>query len=182
MFVSLLTISSILSFAGVIVTSSNERLEDVTIITENDTAIVYIQEGVEKTIVIAQVSAILYDDGRYKEMTKLGSGNSQDITDKVGNIVEINLDNKAYDLDNINKLDLDTLAFLTSADKKFLKLLIKQINALERKSSPASQSKILSGKVYISTYLQLRETGLTMFEANRIAAKNASSAIQTGIY
>lgn len=172
----------VFSFAGIIITSDSERIEDVSILHETDSTIIYVQEGVEKSIVIAQVSAILYDDGRYKEMTKLGSGNSQDITDKVGNIVEINLDNKAYDLDNINKLDLDTLAFLTSADKKFLKLLIKQINALERKSSPASQSKILSRKVYISTYLQLRETGLTMFEADRIAAKNASSAIQTGIY
>ena len=70
LFVSLLTISSILSFAGVIMTSSNERLEDVTITSENDTAIVYIQEGVEKTIAIAQVSAILYDDGRFKELTQ----------------------------------------------------------------------------------------------------------------
>ena len=51
-------------------TSSNERLEDVTITSENDTAIVYIQEGVEKTIAIAQVSAILYDDGRFKELTQ----------------------------------------------------------------------------------------------------------------
>ena len=70
LFVSLLTISSILSLAGVIMTSSNERLEDVTITSENDTAIVYMQEGVEKTIAIAQVSAILYDDGRFKELTQ----------------------------------------------------------------------------------------------------------------
>ena len=68
LFILILTISSTLSFAGVIMTSSNERLEDVTITSENDTAIVYMQDGVEKSIAIEQVSAILYDNGTYKEI------------------------------------------------------------------------------------------------------------------
>lgn len=64
----MLTISSMLSFAGVIMTSSNERIEDVTITSETDSAIVYMQDGVEKSIAIEQVSAILYDNGTYKEI------------------------------------------------------------------------------------------------------------------
>lgn len=64
----MLTISSMLSFAGVIMISSNERLEDVTITSETDSAIVYMQDGVEKSIAIEQVSAILYDNGTYKEI------------------------------------------------------------------------------------------------------------------
>lgn len=67
LFILILTISSTLSFAGVIMTSSNERLEDVTITSENDTAIVYMQDGVEKSIAIEQVSGILYDNGKYRE-------------------------------------------------------------------------------------------------------------------
>ena len=63
----MLTISSMLSFAGVIMTSSNERLEDVTITSENDTAIVYMQNGVKRSISIEQVSGILYDNGKYRE-------------------------------------------------------------------------------------------------------------------
>ena len=68
LFVVMLTISSILSFAGVIMTSSNERIEDVTITSETDFAIIYLQDGVEKSIAIEQVAAILYDNGTYKEM------------------------------------------------------------------------------------------------------------------
>lgn len=79
LFVVILTISSMLSFAGVIMTSSNERLEEITITSENDTAIVYMQDGVEKSIAIEQVSAILYDDGRFKEFSQntfAGASNS----------------------------------------------------------------------------------------------------------
>lgn len=66
----MLTISSMLSFAGVIMTSSNERIEDVTITSETDSAIVYMRDGVEKSIAIEQVFAILYDDGQYKELNQ----------------------------------------------------------------------------------------------------------------
>lgn len=67
-FVLLLGFMPMFSFAGIIMTSSNERLEDVTIASETDSAIVYIQDGVEKSIAIEQVSAILYDNGTYKEI------------------------------------------------------------------------------------------------------------------
>ena len=63
LFVLLLTISSILSFAGVIMTSSNERLEDVTITSETDSAIVYIQDNVEK-------SALFFYNKKQKKYTK----------------------------------------------------------------------------------------------------------------
>lgn len=66
--VLLLGFMPMFSFAGIIMTSSNERLEDVTIASETDSAIVYIQDGVEKSIAIEQVSAILYDNGTYKEI------------------------------------------------------------------------------------------------------------------
>ena len=68
LFVIMLIASSIFSFAGIIVTTSGEKIEDVTILSETDSAIVYIQDGVEKSIAIEQVSAILYDNGAYKEI------------------------------------------------------------------------------------------------------------------
>ena len=76
LFVVMLTISSMLSFAGVIMTSSNERLEDVTITSETDSAIVYMQDGVEKSIAIEQVSAILYDNGHFVEFNQSTTSNS----------------------------------------------------------------------------------------------------------
>lgn len=68
LFVAILIVSSVFSFAGVIMTTNNERIEDVSIQSEIDSAIVYLQDGVEKSIAIKQVSAILYDDGTYKEI------------------------------------------------------------------------------------------------------------------
>lgn len=89
----MLTMSSMLSFAGVIMTSSNERLEDVTIASETDSAIVYIQDGVEKSITIEQVSAILYDDGQYKELDQSIVAESSLIKDSIRNIDSLRLPN-----------------------------------------------------------------------------------------
>lgn len=69
----MLIASSIFSFAGIIVTTSGERIEDVTILSETDSAIVYIQDGVEKSIAIEQVQAVLFDNGNYKEYPKYTS-------------------------------------------------------------------------------------------------------------
>lgn len=69
----MLIASSIFSFAGIIVTTSGERIEDVTIVSETDSAIVYIQDGVEKSIAIEQVQAVLFDNGNYKEYPKYTS-------------------------------------------------------------------------------------------------------------
>lgn len=66
----MLTISSMLSFAGVIVTTNGERIEDVSIQKETESAIVYLLDGIEKSIAIEQVFAILYDDGQYKELNQ----------------------------------------------------------------------------------------------------------------
>ena len=93
LFVVMLTMSSMLSFAGVIMTSSNERLEDVTIASETDSAIVYIQDGVEKSITIEQVSAILYDDGQYKELDQSIVAESSLIKDSIRNIDSLRLPN-----------------------------------------------------------------------------------------
>lgn len=51
-------------------TTNNERIEDVSIQSETDSAIVYLQDGVEKSIAIEQVYAILYDNGNYKEVSQ----------------------------------------------------------------------------------------------------------------
>lgn len=55
--------------AGVIVKKSGERLEDISIKQVTDTEIVYIAaNGEEISILKSDVSAILYDDGRYEEI------------------------------------------------------------------------------------------------------------------
>lgn len=73
LFVIMLIASSIFSFAGIIVTTSGERIEDVTILSETDSTIVFLQDGVEKSIAIEQVQAVLFDNGNYKEYPKYTS-------------------------------------------------------------------------------------------------------------
>ena len=104
LFVVMLTISSMLSFAGVIMTSSNERLEDVTITSETDSAIVYMQDGIEKSIAIEQVFAILYDDGQYKELNQSIVAENSLIKDSIRNIDSLRLP-------NISKLRVDPAYF-----------------------------------------------------------------------
>lgn len=58
------------SFAGVIMTTNGERIEDVTIQNETSESIVYVENGVEKTISIEQVQAVLFDNGNFKEYPK----------------------------------------------------------------------------------------------------------------
>ena len=100
----MLTISSMLSFAGVIMTSSNERLEDVTSTSETDSAIVYMQDGIEKSIAIEQVFAILYDDGQYKELNQSIVAENSLIKDSIRNIDSLRLP-------NISKLRVDPAYF-----------------------------------------------------------------------
>ena len=57
------------SFAGVIMTTNDERIENVSIQSETDSTIVYLQKGVKKSIAIEQISGILYDNGKYREFT-----------------------------------------------------------------------------------------------------------------
>lgn len=55
-------------YAGVIMKHSGERLEDVVIKSVTETEIVYELDGTESTLPKSDVSAILYDDGRYEEI------------------------------------------------------------------------------------------------------------------
>ena len=64
----MLAVFSALSFASVIVIANGERIENVSIQNETNSAIVYLLDGIEKSIAIEQVSAILYDNGTYKEI------------------------------------------------------------------------------------------------------------------
>ncbi len=57
-----------LAQAGVIMKRSGERLEDVTIKSVTDSEVVYELSGQEMTLLKSDVSAILYDDGRYEEI------------------------------------------------------------------------------------------------------------------
>ena len=69
----LLGLLPIFSFAGVIMTTNGERIEDVTIQSETSESIVYVENGVEKTISIEQVQAVLFDNGNFKEYPKYTS-------------------------------------------------------------------------------------------------------------
>ena len=69
----LLGIFPIFSFAGVIMTINGERIEDVTIQSETTESIVYVENGVEKTISIERVQAVLFDNGNFKEYPKYSS-------------------------------------------------------------------------------------------------------------
>lgn len=94
----------VFSFAGIIITSDSERIEDVSIQHETDSTIIYVQEGVEKSIVIAQVSAILYDDGQYKELDQSIVAESSLIKDSIRNIDSLRLP-------NMSKLRVDPAYF-----------------------------------------------------------------------
>lgn len=66
-FVLLLGFIPMFLFAGVIMTTNDERIADVSIQSENDSTIIYLQNGVKRSISIEQVSGILYDNGKYRE-------------------------------------------------------------------------------------------------------------------
>lgn len=68
LFVVLILLPSLL-FAGVIVKKNGERLEDINILSSANNEFVYIDElGVEQRLPKNEVSAVLYDDGRYEEI------------------------------------------------------------------------------------------------------------------
>lgn len=73
LFLFLLGFIPMFSFAGVIMTTNGERIEDVTIQSETSESIVYVENGVEKTISIEQVQAVLFDNGNFKEYPKYTS-------------------------------------------------------------------------------------------------------------
>lgn len=66
-------------YAGVILQKNGDRLEDVSIKSVNETEIIYItQNGEETSILKSDVSAILYDNGRYEEIRQTTSNASTD--------------------------------------------------------------------------------------------------------
>ena len=137
LFVVMLTMSSMLSFAGVIMTSSNERL-DVTIASETDSAIVYIQDGVEKSIAIEQVSAILYDDGRFKEFSQntfAGASNSGEYI--------ISLDSAKTELAKLQKNPALAMKFLS--DPKLVNTMLSISSIQKAEYENVLQAEISKG-------------------------------------
>ena len=57
-FVLLLGFIPMFLFAGVIMTTNDERIANVSIQSENDSTIIYLQNGVKRSISIEQVSGI----------------------------------------------------------------------------------------------------------------------------
>jgi hypothetical protein len=68
-------------YAGVIVKQSGERLEDVTIKSVTESKIVYVINGEDATLPKSDASAILYDDGRYEEISYQTPSYNQTIYD-----------------------------------------------------------------------------------------------------
>ena len=126
------------SFAGIIMTSSNERLEDVTITSETDSAIVYIQDDVEKSIAIEQVSAIVYDDGRYKEFSQntfAGASNSGEYI--------ISLDSAKTELAKLQKNPALAMKFLS--DPKLVNTMLSISSIQKAEYENVLQTEISKG-------------------------------------
>ena len=162
----MLAVFSALSFASVIVTTNGERIENVSIQNETNSAIVYLLNGIEKSIAIEQVSAILYDDGKYVEFVKQHLDSKHDITDSV-EVIDLNVDTDDID---IYAIDLDSCTYLSTNEKKWLNNQIKQIhNLATRKQTSSNSSRIVGREAYITAYLQSRARGYSMFRADVIA-------------
>lgn len=67
----LLAISPVLAIAGIIVPKSGNNIEDATNIVVSDTEILYQIGSENKVINRSDVSAIMYDDGRYEEVKEM---------------------------------------------------------------------------------------------------------------
>lgn len=100
----MLAVFSALSFASVIVTTNGERIENVSIQNETNSAIVYLLNGIEKSIAIEQVFAILHNDGQYKELNQSIVAENSLIKDSIRNIDSLRLP-------NISKLRVDPAYF-----------------------------------------------------------------------
>ncbi len=68
-FLLLIGLMPLYSFAAIIITQNDERLEDVTIQSETDSTIVILQQGAEISLPISTIKGILYDNGTYKEIS-----------------------------------------------------------------------------------------------------------------
>lgn len=170
-FVLLLGFIPMFLFAGVIMTTNDERIADVSIQSENDSTIIYLQNGVEKSIAIEQISAILYDDGKYMEFAKQYLESKQDVTDSVEVIDLTKVDTDDID---IYAIDLDSCTYLSTNEKKLLNNQIKQARDLAtRKQTSSNSSRIVGPEAYITAYLQLRARGYSRSRAEFMATISA---------
>lgn len=105
-FVILFAMLPMLMNAGVIMKKSGERIEDVSIKSASGSDVVYLTtSGKEVTLSKSEVSAILYDDGRYEEIRQENMSSS---TSKNENSVVQNPSNQytpAKDNENSNAYD-----------------------------------------------------------------------------
>ncbi|MCQ2340366.1 MAG: hypothetical protein MJZ79_06285 [Paludibacteraceae bacterium] len=60
-----------IAFAGIVVTKNDGNIVDVSNIVVSNTEVSYVENGISKSLPIDQVSAVLYDDGRYEEVKAL---------------------------------------------------------------------------------------------------------------
>lgn len=138
LFVLMLAVFSALSFASVIVTTNGERIENVSIQNETNSAIVYLLDGIGKSIAIEQVSAILYDDGRFKEF-------SQNTFAGASNSVEyiISLDSAKTELAKLQKNP--ALAMKLISDPSFKNIFINIVYKQDAEYKNVLYSEISKG-------------------------------------
>lgn len=165
---------SVFSFADVIVTFNDERIEDVTIQSETRESIVYIENGVEKTILMKHVQGILYDDGRYYEF-------SQVFLDSIDN----NNSTQEVDTTNFTEVDdifLDIPDFLTSSEKTFLLSMRRNIyRMMQKPTTLRRQAKIVSYKTIYEEYIKLRMQGVGIGTASMRAYESAEAAYKSAL-
>lgn len=83
--------------AGIIVTKNNSNIDNVTNIIIGETEITYEQDGLAKSISKDEVSAILYDDGRYEEIQTINMQNSKALYEN-NNYTNHSAPNQVYSL------------------------------------------------------------------------------------
>jgi len=121
LFIGLLISWAITCLAGVIVKKSGERIEDVSINSVTDADVTYTSENGESiTISKTELSAILYDDGRYEEI-RVNKVSSNEYSESTPSIITT---------DNTWKTDWNN--FLVN-NKEEVKVVSKAVNIIVRK-------------------------------------------------
>lgn len=144
---------SISSFAAVIMTNEGKRIEDVTIQSENDTTIIYVQDGIEKSILFNRVSGILYDNGKYVDLSNVTYSNNNDDLQKT--------------------VDL----YLNITDEIVIEEWSSKMEDIkEKKPSCKNQALIVYYETLITEFKRAREGGLIAYQAEKLAQKKAKNA------
>lgn len=119
-------------------TTNDERIADVSIQSENDSTIIYLQNGVKRSISIEQVSAILYDDGRFKEFSQntfAGTSNSGEYV--------ISLDSAKTELAKLQKNPALAMKFLS--DPKLVNTMLSISSIQKAEYENVLQAEISKG-------------------------------------